>query len=400
MVIVACVALSLSACGTSAGANPFAPATTPPSTAAASPPTVAASTPPPAPATTAVAAPTTEGDRRLTLAFTGDALWHSPLWRQAERNYADAHPGEAGRDFTPMLAELTPVIAAADLGVCHLETPIAPEGEQFTTHPLYGVPPEVVTAIAAAGFDRCSLASNHVADRGPAGIDRTVSVLDEHGLGHAGMATTPAEIEPQVFTADGVRISHLAYTYGYNGLVLPAGEEWRSALIDPPRIIADARTARRLGAQVVMVSMHWGSEGTSAVTAEQRRVAEQITDAGDIDLIVGHHAHVLQPIEQVNGVWVVYGLGNMISNMPTGPYPPESQDGAVAVVDIAIGPGGTANVAPPVIHPTWVDRDHGWIVHVVDGATLADEALDPWLRGRMETSRQRTQTVLGEYLAH
>ncbi|MGH9135706.1 MAG: CapA family protein, partial [Acidimicrobiales bacterium] len=116
-----------------------------------------------------------------------------------------------------------------------------------------------------------------------------------------------------------------------------------------------------------------------------------------IDLIVGHHAHVLQPIEQVNGVWVVYGLGNMISNMPTGPYPPESQDGAVAVVDITIAPGG-ANVAPPVIHPTWVDRDNGWTVYLVQPA-LADPALDPWLRERMETSLRRTEGVLGEFIA-
>ena len=135
------------------------------------------------------------GDGRLTLAFTGDALWHSPLWHQAERNFAGAHAGAAGRDFTPMLARLYPVVATADVGVCHLETPIAPDG-RFTTHPLYGVPPEVVTAIAGAGFDRCSTASNHTADRGAAGIEQTVGVLETNGLGQSGMARDACRDRP------------------------------------------------------------------------------------------------------------------------------------------------------------------------------------------------------------
>ena len=137
-----------------------------------------------------------------------------------------------------------------------------------------------------------------------------------------------------MFVADGFRVAHLSYTFGYNGLRLPPGEEWRSALIDPQRIIADATQARQLGAEVVIVSMHWGIEGRRDVTPEQRAVAEQVTASGTVDLIVGHHAHVLQPIEQINGVWVIFGLGNMISNLPTGPrWPAACQDGAVAVVD-------------------------------------------------------------------
>ena len=347
------------------------------------------------------------GDGRLTLAFTGDALWHSPLWRQAEHNFAAANPGSVGMDFTPMLAPLRPVIDAADVGICHIETPIAPAGEEYSTFPLYGVPPEVVTAIAAAGFDRCSTASNHTVDRGAAGIDRTVSVLEAQGLGQSGMARAPAEIAPHVFRADGFDIAHLSYTFGFNGLRLPAGEEWRSALIDPRRIVAEARQARRLGAEVVVVSLHWGVEGQHAATAEQRAVAEAVTASGAVDLIVGHHAHVLQPIEQINGVWVIFGLGNMISNLPTAPrWPAACQDGAVAVVDITVGnagtaimgTGGTATVARPVIHPTWVDKNGGWVVRLVQPA-LADPALPAPLRGALETSLRRTGEVLGGFLA-
>jgi poly-gamma-glutamate capsule biosynthesis protein CapA/YwtB (metallophosphatase superfamily) len=332
------------------------------------------------------------------MAFTGDALWHSPLWRQAAHNFATANPGVAGMDFTPMLARLQPVVAAADVGVCHLETPIAPDGN-YTTFPLYGVPPDVVAAIATAGFDRCSTASNHSADRGAAGIDSTVSVLEAHGLGQSGMARTPAEIAPQVFVADGFRVAHLSYTFGYNGLVLPAGEEWRSALIDPGRIITDATQARQLGAEVVVVSMHWGIEGQRAVTPQQRAVAEEITASGVVDLIVGHHAHVLQPIEQINGVWVIFGLGNMISNLPTAArWPAACQDGAIAVVNITKVADGTAVVGQPVIYPTWVDRLNGWNVHLVQ-RSLAEPAIPAELRTQLETSLRRTSEVLGGFIA-
>lgn len=336
--------------------------------------------------------------RVVSMAFTGDALWHSPLWRQAQRNFADANASD-GFDFAPMLAPLAPLVSAVDLGVCHLETPIAPEGEAYSTFPLYGVPAEVVPAIAEAGFDRCSTASNHSADRGLAGIDRTVAVLEAAGLGQSGMARTPAEIAPRVFEVDGVRIAHLSYTFSYNGLHLPRGAEWRSALIDPSRIIADARAARLRGAEVVMVSMHWGVEGQTAPSAFQREVADAITATHDIDLVIGHHAHVLQPIEQVNGTWVLFGLGNMISNLPTSSrWPAATQDGAVALVDLTVAPDGTVVVSAPVIHPTWVDRDHGWVVHLVQPA-LADPTCDPWLRGRLETSLARTSSVLDPFLA-
>lgn len=339
------------------------------------------------------------GDGRLTMAFMGDALWHSPLWRQAERNYAAAHPGETGRDFTPMLAPLRPLLESVDLAVCHLETPIAPDGEAFSTHPLYGVPPEVVTAIAAAGFDRCSTASNHTIDRGTAGIDRTVELLEAHGLGQSGMAQVPELAQPQVFAVDGVRVAHLSYTYGLNGLRLPAGLEWKTALIHPPTIIADAARARELGAHVVVVSLHWGVEGQVAISDSQRRVAEEVTRAGQVDLIVGHHAHVLQPVEQVNGTWVVFGLGNMISNLPTSDrWPRAAQDGAVAVVEVTIGADGAVVVAPPVIHPTWVDKDDGWVVHVVQPA-LGDPALSERVRGQLEVSMARTDSVLAGFVA-
>lgn len=323
-------------------------------------------------------------------------LWHSPLWRGAER--LAAADGAEGFDFAPMLADLAPLIEPADLGVCHLETPIAPAGEEYSTSPRYGVPEEVADAIALAGYDRCSTASNHSLDRGTSGVVRTVEVLESRGLGQSGMARTPAEIAPTVVDVGGVGVSHLSYTFSYNGLLPPAGEEWRSALIDPERIIADARVARELGADLVVVSVHWGAERTHQPTEGQRSVAAAITAGGLVDLVVGHHAHVVQPIEQVNGVWVLYGLGNVISNHPTSSnWPAASQDAMVVTVAVTVGPDGTRVVERPIVHPTWVERDANWIVRDVS-AQLRRDDLDPGMRGTLERSMERTAAVVGDFI--
>ena len=331
------------------------------------------------------------------MAFTGDILPHSPLWRAAER-YADEQ-GVEGHDFTPMFAELAPVLDGVDLAVCHLETPIAPKGAEYSTHPRYAVPAGIAAAIAAAGYDRCSTASNHTIDQGAAGIERTVSELAAHGIPQSGMARTPDEITPTVADVAGVAVSHLSYTWSYNGLTLPEAESWRSALIDPDRIVADATTARSLGAELVIVSLHWGAEGHSSPTPYQREIADQITRDGQIDLIVGHHAHVLQPIEQVNGVWVLYGMSNILSNLPTSSnFPDASQDAAVFTVAAAVEADGTVTVERPAVIPTWVDKDARWTVRpVLD--ELARDDLGAGQRGRLEASLARTTGVLGDFIA-
>lgn len=331
--------------------------------------------------------------RTVTMSFTGDTLPHSPLWRRASE-----YTGGTGYDFFPMFADIAPTIARADVATCHLETPIAPVGEEFSTDPLYGVPPQIVTAMAQAGYDRCSTASNHVLDRGVGGIDRTIEVLAENGMGQAGMARNELESLPEVFEAGGVRIGHLSYTYATNGIPVPSAEPWRTNLIDPVRIIRDANSARDLGADVVVVSIHWGTERVTEPNDQQLTVAEQLTASGAIDLIIGHHAHVVQPLEQVNGVWVAYGIGNILSNLPVNDaWPASSQDAVIVEFEISVDDTGDVTVERPTVVPTWVDKRNGWVVRDVQ-AELARDDLDPSRRAELAASLDRTAAVLGEYI--
>jgi len=185
----------------------------------------------------------------ITFAFTGDVLSHTPLIDQAKRTAFANSTAELqlDYDFRPMFLDIKPLISGVDIAVCHLETPIAPDGEELSTYPFFGVPKEITTAIADAGFDRCSTASNHAYDRGNDGIDATVNALQDAGVKQSGMARTPDEIEPHVVVVKGIKLCHLSYTFSYNGLLMPDETQWRSAIINTERILRDAKRAREVG---------------------------------------------------------------------------------------------------------------------------------------------------------
>lgn len=335
-----------------------------------------------APSTTRAAPtrPTTSaGHAPVTIAFAGDVLPHARV------NDRAAVPG-GGWDFTPLLDPVRPVLDRADLALCHLEVPLAPAGESVTAYPSFGAPAALVEGIAAAGWDGCSLASNHSLDRGFRGVTTTLEAFDRVGLGHAGTARSRAEGGSITrYDVDGVRIAHLAYTDGLNGYRLPADAPWAVATIEPERIARDA--ARAAGAaDVVVVSLHWGAEGVHVPTADQRDLLDALLPSDDIDLVVGHHAHVVQPIEHVDGTWVLFGLGNHLSNQVAD----NERDGLLAIVTFGPDDDGGWEVGGIEAVPTWVDRDtHRVLPTTAEGADLSDG-----LRDQLAASRARTVTVL------
>ena len=217
-----------------------------------------------------------------------------------------------GFDFAPMLAAQAPYLAAADLGICHLETPLAPAGGPFSGYPEFSVPPQILPALTATGYRACSTASNHTLDQGSAGMYRTLDDLDAAGLRHDGSARSPTEAAtPTVIDTDHGRIGLISVTYGLN--TGPPGEPWQVALLDTPAILAEAAAARTAGADLVVVAAHAGTEYDTEPDTDQRQTAHDLLSSPDIDLVYGHHAHVVQPLEQINGKWIIYGLGNNIA---------------------------------------------------------------------------------------
>lgn len=264
--------------------------------------------PSPVPAATAAPASPSPDDSGFTLVATGDVLIHPELTDQASVD------GGGRRDFRQILAGVRPAVSAADLAICHLETPLASPDGPFKGYPDFSAPPEIATALADTGYDDCSTASNHTLDMGASGITRTLDTLDAAGIRHTGSARSAEEANtPLILDVHGIKVGHVAYTFGFNGRKVPAGQPWLANTLDADAVLAEARKAREAGAQIVVASLHWGTEYEQDATSEQQRIARKLLADPAIDLIIGHHAHVVQPFEKINGKWVAYGLGNLVA---------------------------------------------------------------------------------------
>ncbi len=328
--------------------------------------------------------------RSISIAVTGELLPHPSIVEHARR-----YGSTTGRpyDFAPLFEPLRPVIESADLAICHLEVPVAPPGSALSGYPSFAIPADIGAGIAATGWDRCSTASNHVNDQGTAGIRATLDALDAAGVGHHGSARTAEEAAAvPIVEVAGVRVAHLSYTWGYNASA-PA-EHWMSNVLDEARVLSDARVARGAGAEIVVLSLHWGTEYDRTGSAEQRGLAARLLDSPDVDLVVGHGPHVLQPVLEHAGEHALLSVGNLVANQ--GGDRPATYDGVVAVVTFTVDATGGVVASPPVVHPTWYDRDAGR-VRLVDAA-LADPAL-AGIGDRLAASRARTAEVLGPQLA-
>jgi len=283
----------------------------------------------------------------FTMLMTGDVLLHDGFWSTARRD------GHGRLDFRPILADMRPTVSGADLAICHLETPLAPARGPFSSYPVFSAPPQIAPALAWEGYDACTTASNHTVDQGFAGIRRTVADLDRAGIAHTGSyAHRRGAGDPLFLHTHGATVALISATFGLNGLPLPDGKPWSVNLIDPHRIIEQARAARAHGADLVVVALHWGDEYVHEPSAFQVGVARALARSGQVDLVYGHHAHVVQPYQRLGRVWVVYGLGNAIAQQD--PAVPDMWEGNAARVTFRQGPGGAWHVVRLESLPTLV----------------------------------------------
>lgn len=258
--------------------------------------------------------------RSFSLIATGDVLTES-----AVNDAAAAAASGTGRryDFAPLFGPITPMVSSADIAICHMEIPIGVQGERagiYGSSPFGGhlllAPYEIATDLERAGFDRCSTASNHSNDLAESGIDTTLAALDAAGISHAGTARSSSEATTALLTVNGVRLAHLSYTR-YSNTPVP-GDPWRlNFAASPAQAAADVNAARAAGAEVVVVSVHIVQELLPTPLPADRQFITDLTALSHIDLVVEHGPHVVQPVEKVNGTWVYWSVGNLISGMGT-----------------------------------------------------------------------------------
>ncbi len=328
--------------------------------------------------------------------LTGDVLVHDGLWDVARRDARRVGSGAGTLDFRRILRPVRPLVRTADVAVCHLETPVAPRQGPFLSYPAFSVPPQILGALRATGFDACTTASNHSLDQGFTGLARTLSAMDRSRLAHTGTARDPSERRRLLrLRADGLEIALLSYTFGTNGIPIDADKPWSVNLVDPVRIRADARRAKAAGADAVVVALHWGEEYSHAPSGYQRQIAAQVTRSRDVDLVYGHHAHVVQPVEKVNGTWVAWGLGNFVAEQETdvvGIY-----EGMVAQFAITRRRDET-RVRWTGYRPTYISgydpRSPDMRVYDIE-AELGDDSVGQPLRRQLRAAERRVRSVVG-----
>ncbi len=262
-------------------------------------------------------------DDSLVFAFTGDVLAHLNVNASARRNGSPY-------DFRPLFEPVRGLISGADFAICHLEVPLSPTSSNISSFPRFNGPRELADGLASAGFDACSTASNHTIDQGIDGALGTRQVLEEAGLTQAGIRRSPLEMwEEASYEVRGVRVAHISATYWYNGIRPPRGMDWISSVIDVDDILVRARRAKLYGADLVVASMHCCVEYRTMPTPRQLDDYRRLIGSPDVDLVVGHHAHVVSPVEKVGEKFVLYGLGNFLSGQRR---TAETSDGVIAMV--------------------------------------------------------------------
>ncbi len=286
----------------------------------------------------------------VEVAFTGDTLIHIQLTRRAA---ADGDRSGRAYDFRPMFSEVRSLISGADLALCHLEVPVSADNSGLSGYPTFNAPRQLAHGLADAGFDGCSTASNHSFDQGVGGVFETLEILESVGLGHSGTARTGTEADQvTVYQLGDVTIAHISATWWLNGFRLPASMPWLvEEPLDTDRLVGLAESAKAAGADYVVASIHCCVEYQAMPTPFQMETARTLIESDSIDLVVGHHAHVVQPVELHRGEYIVYGLGNFVSAQRRRH---ETIDGVIVLVDVALRNGAWVSRSIDYV-PTWVE---------------------------------------------
>jgi poly-gamma-glutamate synthesis protein (capsule biosynthesis protein) len=253
-------------------------------------------------------------------------------------------------------------------------------------------------ALRATGFKVITTANNHCMDRGKAGVLRTIQALDQVGLVHTGTFASQVDRDrPTVVNCKGFRIGVIAYTFSTNGLPVP--DSYLVNKIDPAKIASDAAAARAAGAEVVIACIHWGVEYQRQPSSTQRKQAQQII-AGGVDIILGSHPHVVEPIEVVTtgagpsqrrGL-VFYSMGNLISNQRDD----HKDEGILVQIELSRTQSNAVEIKHYSYIPTYVDNSgsSGARVYSIDSA-LQTEARNSSFVQKLKAARANIVGLLG-----
>ena len=299
----------------------------------------------------------TKKTTKVSMAMVGDALIHGTVYLTANR-YANYN----GYDFKPMLKYTKELIQDYDLAYYNQETILGGTELGLSTYPLFNSPYEVGDAFIDAGFNLVSLATNHTLDKGERGIlnSRAYWNKQENVVAAGSYSSNEERDKIIVSEKNGLTYAFLSYTTYTNGLIVPKGKEYLVNVYDKEKVKKDVE-AYKDKVDVIMVAMHWGTEYVSYPTTAQKEIANYLASLG-VNLIIGTHPHVIEPIEYIGDTLVIYSLGNFVSSQ----VGVERLTGLMASLDIIKEEyHGETKITFDNIEGTllYTDRNNGYIVY-------------------------------------
>lgn len=265
----------------------------------------------------------------IVIGAVGDIMVHGPQLR------AQYNPDMDEYNFTNNFKYIKPYLQEADLVIGNLETTFAGKEKGYSSYPMFNSPDTLADSLKEAGFDIISTANNHTIDSGSEGMIRTIEVLEDRGLEVIGTRKEESSENFIIKDVKDIRLGLTAYTYEtpifgdyrtLNALKIPKEIEglintfsYEGLDEDLMEMKATADKMKEAGAEVVIFYVHWGEEYQRQPNQYQKYIAGKLIDYG-VDIILGSHPHVLQPIELLESIGkysspvVVYSMGNFISN--------------------------------------------------------------------------------------
>lgn len=255
-------------------------------------------------------------DITIKMAVIGDIMCHNSQYKDAFDSKTQTY------DFSYVFTDIKEYINSADIAVGNLETTFAGKERGYSNYPRFNTPEQLAINLKDFGIDVVTTANNHCMDTNYEGLVSTLKYLDEAGISHTGTNDT-AEKQNEILIKDinGIKIAFLSFTYGTNGIPVPTDKSYAVNLIDEELLLKQINLAKEQEPDLICASMHWGIEYQLKQNSEQEKLAELLFNNG-VDIILGSHPHVLQPMEKravtlddgtEKNCFVIYSLGNFMS---------------------------------------------------------------------------------------
>ncbi|WP_075591637.1 CapA family protein [Labilibacter marinus] len=277
----------------------------------------------------------------VSLVFIGDVMGHGTQIKSAYNEQTQKY------NYDGCFKYVSNIFEDADFAIANLEVTLA--GPPFKGYPQFSSPDQLAIAMKDAGVNAMVTANNHCVDRRKQGLERTIDVLDSLEIPRTGTYKNEADRvkhNPMLLRKNGIKIAVINYTYGTNGIAVTKPNVVN--FLDEELIVSDIKKAKELNPDKIIAFVHWGLEYQTLPNAAQQKFNQLFKDNG-VDVVIGSHPHVLQPIKYEEDHFVVYSLGNFISNQRTAP-----RDGGVIVRLELSKVGDQTEVSDAGYYLTWV----------------------------------------------